>query len=215
MCPPGFLELGSNLERRIQRRQGTLQHQRDRASAQRAQFAFRELQEIGLLKPDCAFGWRPLLIEKTENRHGQRALARAALSDQTQHFAALDFQLHVAQNRRLARIAHREVRRQQNRVLRDDACFLLLPATVSHSAFQKVCGGRITGAAPCTDVETAESEFLLIRKINGSSSTTISCTRSKASFRFFASLEDACARMSLSISASQGVAGCFWLGFHW
>ena len=62
-------------------------------------------------------------------------------------------------------------------------------ATVSRSAFQNVCGDRITGAAPCTDVETAESAFLLIRKMNGSCSTTISCTRSNASFRFFASLK--------------------------
>src|ERR1700688_1065538 len=87
-------------------------------------------------------------------------------------------------------------------------------ATVSRSAFQKVWGDRITGAAPCTVVDTADRAFLLIRKMNGSCSTTISCTRSNASLRRLGSVDAALARIRRSISASHAVSGSFCCGFH-
>src|ERR1700740_374586 len=94
-------------------------------------------------------------------------------------------------------------------------CFDYLVDTVSRSAFQYVCGDRITGDAPCSAVDTAESAFLFTRKMKGSCSTRISCTRSMVSFRLPASFEDACSFMSRSISASHGVSGDFSCGFHW
>src|ERR1700723_1170049 len=108
MRPPRFLELSADLERRIQRSQRTLQDQRNCATTQRSQFALRKLQEIGILKADCTFNLNALLVEKSKNGHGQRTLARAALAHQSEHFAALDFDFHITQNRLLARIAHRE-----------------------------------------------------------------------------------------------------------
>src|SRR3984957_9201318 len=114
--PPRFLKLSADLQRRIQRSQRTLQDQRNCATPQPSQFALRKLQEIGILEPDCAFGLNALLVEKSENGHGQRALARAALAHQSKHFAALDFDFHIPQNRLLARIAHREAGGQQSLV---------------------------------------------------------------------------------------------------
>ena len=69
--------------------------------------------------------------------------------------------------------------------------------TVSRSAFQNVCGDKITGAAPCTAATTAESEFLLIRKMNGCLLDHDFLHAVERFLSFLASLEDACARISL------------------
>src|SRR5208337_906115 len=108
MCPPSLLELCAYFERRIEGRERTLQYQRNRAAAQRAQFALRERQQVGALKCDGAFDLSMLLVEKTEDRHGQGALARTALSHETHYFAGENFTLEVTKRCFFARRATRE-----------------------------------------------------------------------------------------------------------
>src|SRR5579872_74941 len=100
MGAPSFVELGSNPERGVQGRERAQQHKRDCAPAEAAKLALGKAQQVAafklVLKYYGAFGLRLLLVQKTENRHCQRALARAALADQAQYFAALDFELQIA-----------------------------------------------------------------------------------------------------------------------
>ena len=62
--------------------------------------------------------------------------------------------------------------------------------------------------------EMAERALGLSRKIMGAWSATICCTLSNELLRSGALCAVAWACMSLSISASQGVSGVFWFGFH-
>src|ERR1700674_939470 len=116
MRVPCFPELSPNLERRIQRRQRTLQDQRNRPSPQRAQFALREQQQVGTLKPDRAFRFYVLLIEQPQNRHGQSALAGTALPNESEDLALLNFDFQLTQDGLLFPISYGDASGKQSLV---------------------------------------------------------------------------------------------------
>jgi hypothetical protein len=95
MCPPRFLELCAYFECRIQEETG-LCNTSAIARPRSVRNSRSESAIVGILKFDGTFDLAMLLVEETEYRHGQRALARTALSHQDPALRRAGFQVRTS-----------------------------------------------------------------------------------------------------------------------
>ncbi len=76
----------------IQRRERTLQDQAERASTQVAQIAFAHCKQVRSLKMNVPFDGGALASEQSEDGQCQGALTGTTLANQSDDFAARDFE---------------------------------------------------------------------------------------------------------------------------
>ncbi len=161
---PGFVKLHADRKGRIKRGQRTLQHDAHIFAANRPQFPLRCLQNILPTKPHFAGNAPAFQREQSHQRKRKSALARTALSHESQDFSALHAQGNVLEDTAFVAVVHREIRGEQ-RFLQCHLFAPIAPEGFSRiiSMFQNACGFSATGAAPTRSGEMAESAFLFTR----------------------------------------------------
>src|SRR6266481_5516543 len=103
-------------------------------------------------------------MKKTKDRERQGAFTGAALTNEAENFAGLDFERDVTQDSGFAAIVHGELEREK----RGNVFHLCAPREGSGprrrtSAFQKAWGSRTEGAEPMTAGEMADMASRLMR----------------------------------------------------
>jgi hypothetical protein len=110
---PSFLKLCADAEGWIERGQRALEDETEGTSAEPTQIALAQGEKIGALKNDFAFDAGVLAAEQAEDGKRQRAFAGAALADQAENLAALDFESKATEDWRFAGIAHGDIGREE------------------------------------------------------------------------------------------------------
>src|SRR5208282_1740703 len=105
---PGFFELRPDAKRRIQRGHRTLQDEPNFFAAKRSNFSLAESHQVTAIELDRTVGLASLQIKKFQDSQRQRALAAAALPDQTKDLLPADLQRQIAQHPELSWIVDRE-----------------------------------------------------------------------------------------------------------
>src|ERR1039458_176764 len=98
MSVPSLGKVSLQTDRRVERRHRTLRNQCYLPSPDQTKLAFRQSEKVFAVQHDLACDASRSPGQQTEQRKNKRALARAAGSDEPQHFSASEFETNVCQS---------------------------------------------------------------------------------------------------------------------
>src|ERR1700740_3719212 len=110
MRAPGFFQLRSNAECRIQRSQRALQHHAHLAATNVAELALAFLEKTFALKNDLSLNLCSLQLQQLEERQRQGAFAGAAFTHESHNFSALNLQKKILEHARFVPVVHGKLR---------------------------------------------------------------------------------------------------------